>query len=700
MKKVLTVVLVLVAALSTAMAQNATDPVVFEIDGKPVYKSEFMKNFLHSIGKDPAAAPTACTYEKRQALEEYVRLYVNFRAKLADAYALGYDTMASLCKELKTYRDELSGGYLIDSATMWDLLHEAYERNQYVLHAAHILVPCAENALPEDTVAPYQHAMELYNRAVAGEDFYALAGEEMRQQRSNNPDPTVRQRADQINPTEGDLGCFTVFDMIYPFESAVYSMQPGEVHKPVRTIYGYHIIKLFERHKYYGKVTISHIWISDKDANASKRIRAAYEQLQGGEDFAKVAKNYSSDRGAGSKGSELTDMPCNQLPTEYIAAIADGMKPGDISKPFQSRYGWHIIKLIAQEEQPPFESMVPYYKSKMNRGERSKRPQHVYAEQCKERYGFEDYTTIRTSKKKNAPYAASLAAVRAVVTDTIFSAKFNYDSNQITDMRPLFRIGEKKYDSRDFARYLRQNRRVWRICDLDVFVADRYKDFIEAAVISYADERLEEENPEFRDLVEEYRHGLMIFAYNDRFIWGRAIKDTAGFAQFYEMAMPKHDIGDTAQAMYFWGERALVNVYSIFDSNCIAPEKAIKVVKKCVDKGTGSGGTRDALLKKLNQKRCRGENPVTVKTEVVEKEKQDLLLPGEWHKGIYTRPNGWGYKMLVVEKLIEPEAKSLKEARGYYLNDYQNYLEQEVSNALREKYHVVVHQDVVDEITY
>ncbi len=166
------------------------------------------------------------------------------------------------------------------------------------------------------------------------------------------------------------------------------------------------------------------------------------------------------------------------------------------------------------------------------------------------------------------------------------------------------------------------------------------------------------------------------------------------------MAMPKHDIGDTAQAMYFWGERALVNVYSIFDSNCIAPEKAIKVVKKCVDKGTGSGGTRDALLKKLNQKRCRGENPVTVKTEVVEKEKQDLLLPGEWHKGIYTRPNGWGYKMLVVEKLIEPEAKSLKEARGYYLNDYQNYLEQEVSNALREKYHVVVHQDVVDEITY
>ncbi len=67
-------------------AQKADDPVIFEINGKKIYKSEFMKEFLRSVGKDPSAAPTACTYEKRQALMEYVDLFVNYRVKLEDAY--------------------------------------------------------------------------------------------------------------------------------------------------------------------------------------------------------------------------------------------------------------------------------------------------------------------------------------------------------------------------------------------------------------------------------------------------------------------------------------------------------------------------------------------------------------------------------------------------------------------------------------
>ena len=699
MKKVLTVVLLLVAAMA-ATAQNAADPVVFEVGGKPIHKSQFMKEFLQSIGKDPAAAPTACTYEKRKALEEYVQLYVNFHAKLTDAYALGYDTSASLCQELKTYRDELAAGYLIDSLTMRELLREAYERSQYALHVAHILVPCAETALPQDTVGPYNHALELAVRARNGEDFYALAGEEMRNQRMADRDPLVRQRANEVNPYEGDLGCFTVFDMIYPFESAAYSMQPGEVSMPVRTKYGYHVIKLFERNKYYGKSNVAHIWVSDKVANPENMINVSYKQLVSGNPFPTVDKNYRSERGATARGSELGEMPCNQLPPEYVATIAAGMKPGDFSKPFKTRYGWHIIKLISKEECPDFESMVPYLKSRMTRGERSTRPQHIFAEQCKQKYGFDDYTQVKTSKKKNAPYAASLAAVRAVVTDSIFSARFNYDSNAITDMRPLFRIGEKKLNSRDFARYLKKNKKVWPICDLDVFVADRYADFVESEIIKYADSRLEQDNAEFRDLVEEYRHGLMIFTYNDRFIWGRAIKDTAGFAAFYAEAMPKHDINDSAQAPYFWNERARVYTFSIFDSACLAPAKAISILQKNMADNPGGDALRNALLKKVRTKKCTADNPVSMHFDLVERGNQELLQEGEWHRGIYGRPHRKGYDLVVVEQVMEPQPKALLEARGYYLNDYQNYLEEVVCNQLREKYNVKINQDVVDEITY
>lgn len=699
MKKLLTFVL-LAAAMATTMAQNTADPVVFEVDGKPIYKSEFKKDFLQSIGKDPAAAPTACTYEKRKALEDYAQLYVNFRAKLADAYSLGYDTLESLTKELKTYRDELASSYLIDSVTMMELLREAYDRSQYALHAAHILVPCAETAQPEDTLLAYNHAMELSARAKSGEDFYMLAIEEMRDQRMSSPDPAMRERAGEINPYEGDLGCFTVFDMIYAFESAAYAMRPGEVSNPVRSKYGYHVIKLFERNKYYGKSNVAHIWVSDKVENPEKKINGAYKKLMEGETFAMVAKNYSSDRGSATRGSDLGEMPCNQLPPEYVSTIAAGMKPGDISKPFRTRYGWHIIMLVSREERPPFESLVPYLKSRMTVGERSKRPQRIFAEQCKKKYGFVDYTQEKTSKKKNAPYAASLAAVRALVTDTIFSAKFNYDSNQITDMRPLFRIGEKSFNSRNFARYLRKTRKVYRHYDLDDFVADRYKEFIESEIIKYADSRLEQDNPEFRDLVEEYRHGLMIFSYNDRYIWGRAIKDSAGFAAFYEEAMPKHDINDPNQAVYFWNDRARVYTFSVFDSACLAPEKAIAVLKKSMDKNPSGEEMRNALLKKVRTKKCSADNPVRMQFDIVEKGSQGLLDDSEWHRNIYVHPHRKGYDLLLVEKVLEPEPKALLEARGYYLNDYQNYLDEMVCRQLREKYNVKIHQEVIDEITY
>lgn len=699
MKKVLTFML-LAAALSTAVAQTANDPVIFEVGGKPIYKSQFMKDFLQSIGKDPSAAPTACTYEKRKALEEYAQLYVNFRAKLADAYALGYDTLPALRKELKTYRDELATSYLIDSTTLKELLQEAYERSQYALHAAHILVPCGEAASAQDTEAAYNHAMELSLRARNGEDFYTLAQEEMRTQRMNSKDPLVRKRAEEDNPIEGDLGCFTVFDMIYPFESAVYAMKPGEVSQPVRTKYGYHVIKLFERNHYYGKANVAHIWVSNKAINPEKMINGAYRQLAEGDPFATVAKNYSSDRGSGAQGIDLGEMPCNQLPPEYVSTIASGMQVGDFSKPFKTRYGWHIIKLISKEECPPFESMVPYLKSRMTVGERSKRPQRIFAEQCKRIYGFEDYTKVKTSKKKNAPYAASLAAIRAVVTDTIFSAKFNYDSNQITDMRPLFRIGETNYNSRDFARYLSKHKKVWPISDLDIFVAERYKDFMEYELIKYADNRLEQDNPEFRDLMAEYRHGLMIFTYNDKFVWSRAIKDTAGFAAFYAEAMPKHDINDSAQAPYFWNERARVYTFSIFDSACLAPEKAISILQKKMSDAPGGEALRDALMKKVRTKKCKADNPVIVRFDLVERGSQDILRDGEWHTGIYGRPHRKGYDLVLVEKVHEPEPKALHEARGYYLNDYQNYLDQKVCSQLREKYNVKVHQEVIDEITY
>lgn len=697
-----------IAAFGGAMAQQPADEVLFDMNGKHYYKAPFMKEFLRSVGKDPAAAPTACTYEKRKALEEYVQLYVNFQAKLTDAYDLGFDTLPSLNKELASYRKELAAPYLIDSVTLQSLLHEAYERNHYVLHAAHILVPCAETDLPADTLKAYSHAMDLYGQIMSGTDFFTVSKNERRSQMLASRDPEVRAKADQLGPAEGDLGCFTVFDMIYPFETAAYALQPGQVSMPVRSRYGYHIIKLFERHEHYGKLQMAHIWIPDTDPKAEGKIHQAYNQIKAGEDFAKVAKNYSADRNTSRVGGLMAEMTPNQLPSEYIGAVASGMPEGAVSKPFQTRFGWHIVSLIKKESIPPFESMVPYYKSRMSRGERSTRPQHIFAEQCKSRYDFVDYTKVRVSKKKNAPYAASLAAVRALLTDSIFSAIFNYDSNQITDMRPLFKIGDRQFDSRQLAQYIYQTKKVRARCDLDVFVQNRYDEYVEAMLVKYADDHLERDNAEFAALMDEYRHGLMIFAYNDKMVWSRAIKDSLGFEDFYKQASAAKDYNDTNDAPYFWNDRARVHVYTILDSAQLESDKALKMVRKAQKKGWDSTRLMDAFAAKVRE----GRTYIAEEVRLVEKDHQQLLSASEWRLGTYVHaidsatkvanlPAGKdGYQLLVVEQLLQPELKSCQEARGYYLSDYQNYLEAENVKRLREKYNVVIRQDVVDEITY
>jgi len=695
MKKLFVTFLFTTILLGT-MAQG-TDPVVFEINGKPYRQSQFMKEYFRSIGKDAEQSLTT-TAEKRKAIADYANLYVNFQTKLADAYSMGLDTMSSLVKELAIYRKELAAPFLIDSATLQMLLREAYERNHYVLHAAHILVPCPENSLPEDTLKAYQHAMELYNQALSAPDFYTVAQQEMRLQRSTNADPMVRQKADEVSPTEGDLGCFTVFDMVYPFETAAYGMEPGQVHKPVRTRFGYHIIKLFDRYEYYGKVQLAHIWISEKEPSAKGKINSAYRQLQQGTDFGVVAKNYSHDNSTSHNGGLMPELAANQLPYDYVAQVAKGLKIGEYTEPFHSRFGWHIIKLVKQETMPDFESMVPYYKSRMTRGDRSTMPQHIFVEQCKEKYNFVDYTTTKTSKKKKAPYAASLDAVRALVTDSIFSAIFHYDSNQITDMRPLFKIGDKEYNSRAFARYIRKNKKVRLICDLDSFVVDRYHEFIDAKVLEYADSRLEQDNEEFRELIDEYRHGLMIFSYNDQTVWSKALKDTLGFENFYQETSKQHHFGDSADAVYFWNERAVVNSITVSDSTLLPKKKALKVVAKGLKKGWDREKMADEMSGKIRTKK---ENAVSSSPMILEKGNQEVLSEQEWKTGTYVHNlDSSSYQILMVERIAPPELKSRNEARGFYLNDYQNYLEEQNNAMLRKKYNVKVHQDVLNKIVY
>lgn len=693
MKKFISI-LMLTAFAVLAFSQKQDDPVMFEINGQSIRRSEFMKEFLQSIGKDPSAPKTACTYEKRLALEEYVELFANFRAKLADAYAQGYDTMPSLRKELGQYRNELASPYLMDSTTLNEILKEAYERNHYIVRAAHILVRCDQNATATDTLLAYNRAMELYNRALKGENFNELAwNEEQKTSMQMIKDEKLKK-----NPNAGELGYFTVFDMVYPFECAVYSITPGTISKPVRTRFGYHVIKLYDKKTFYGESKIQHIWVrGDQDTiRGRSKIMEAYQSLIGGDSFESVAKNYSDDRTTYNEGGRLPMLPVTKLPSEYVEKIANGMRDGEYTKPFHTQYGWHIVKLLHHEEIPSFEDMLPLYKQRLTRDLRSSKPKDRYIADIKKKYNFVDYTKIEGKGKKPK---ATLDPLIKIMNDSIYAHKWDYDTTAIKGANPLFSLNGKDYTLKDVAEYMKATQSVSVKRGYAEYVNQIYGQYIDNMVMKCADENLERDNPEFAALLNEYRNGLMIFAYNDENIWSKAIKDTSGFKVFYLLESAKKDINNPADSNYFWNERARTTVVKVANSSALAPEKALKIIDKAYKKKLSQSELR-TLLQKAVDKKSQVANPIDVSLEVYEEGHQKVLSRNEWRKGSYVHSEGTGYSIYVVEQIINPALKTSQEARGYYITDYQNEIERELNEHLRHKYHVKIYRDVVDETTY
>ena len=228
----------------------------------------------------------------------------------------------------------------------------------------------------------------------------------------------------------------------------------------------------------------------------------------------------------------------------------------------------------------------------------------------------------------------------------------------------------------------------------------RYEDFLDSVSIAYADSQLEKENPEFAELVDEYRRGLMIFNYNEKMIWTKAIKDSVGFADFYARESAKKDINKPEDSIYFWRTRARVAVFNVGDSRCLDSDKAVKVLRKAMDKNLSSADIQDALLKKVDRKKCTEETPVSYDVELLEQNRQKLLTDDQWKTGIYVVHSGKGYRLLMVQDILEPCLKGQMEARGYYLNGWQNEVEETLCKELRAKYRVKINHNVVDKIRF
>ncbi|MBR1766466.1 MAG: peptidylprolyl isomerase [Bacteroidales bacterium] len=696
MKKIFFLGLMGLMGLAPAAAQQNDNPVVMEVGGRQIREKEMMKDFMASVGNG-LVERKASEAEKRDALNEYVDLYAIFRAKLIDAHRKGLDTTEALYNELSRYRKDLAAPYLIDSTMEEKVMREAYERNHYAVHAQHILVRVRQDAAPEDTLAAYQRALDLRQRVLDGANFNTVAIEEVRRV---NPSA-------QVSPDEGNLGCFSVFDMVYPFENASYSLNPGELSMPVRSRFGYHIIRVLERVPFYGKVTIQHLWL--RDQRRSSEAEVAYNRLMEGTSFDIVARQ-SDDVSTADHGGYLFDATMRQLPPEYVLVISR-LQEGEVSKPFLTQYGWHIVKLVKREEIPPYDKMLPYYRQRMVRDPRGGESRRSFAAQARKKYNLVDYTTTpmpqptkkakgKKTKQEPVKMMASLDSLVAIVKPNVFDGEWRVKDSLLGDTTVLAEVGGRKYALRDVAQYILREQKVERVVEMNYYVRCKYDEFLDSVSIDYADSQLEKEHAEFAEVVEEYRKGLLIFNYNEVMIWRKALNDSVGFADYYARESAKKSISNPEDSLYFWRTRARAVEFYVEDGRCLDSGKAVKQLRKMLKKNKSSNEMRDALMAMVDGANCASAEPLVMSLDMLEQGRSTILADDQWKRGVYVSQHDNGYVIVAVQDILPPALKGQMEARGYYLNGWQNEVEQNLIQSLREQYGVKVNHNVVSKIRF
>lgn len=634
-----------------AQSQDYQDEVLMTIHDQKVTLGEF-ERIYNKNNSNPSI--------EQQSVEEYLDLFINFKLKVIEAEERGMDTTQAFLSEFNGYKKQLAKPYLSDKAEVEALVQEAFKRAQYDIHASHILIRLDEFAASEDTLKAYEKAILIRKRIINGEDFETVA-------KATSDDPSVKTNG-------GDIGWFTAFRMIYPFESAAYNTEPGSITMPVRTRFGYHIIKVLEKRPARGEVRVAHIMVltpetmSDNDRLQTKeKIEQYYDSLTAGADFSQMAIKYSEDRGSASRGGELQWFGTGRMVPEFENASFALKNAGDYSQPVQTSFGWHIIKLLEKRGVDDFERMKPELENMVTKSDRNIYSRKAMIERIKKQNNF-------TESPGNIDVFYSL------VDSSIFSKEWVLPQHAYGD-RVLFTLGDNEYTRNDFAVYLQANQG-GRAMDTRVYVNNRYTEFKDKSVLEFEENQLPVKYPEYKNLLQEYHDGILLFDLTDKMVWSKAVKDSAGLEKFYE----------ENKNNWLWGERIDATIYSCSDEK-VANKARTLLIKKS-KKNITPPQVVESMIKTFKDSSC-----IQTETGIFEKGANSLIDQMDWTKNISENIKDNDRIVLIVKnKIVAPEPRKLDEARGLVTADYQTYLEKLWIEELRGKYTIEVNRDLLSKI--
>ncbi len=638
--------LVILLIVITGVSQNKKD-ILLTIDEQPVYSSEFKSVFNKNLD--------LVIDETQKNVDGYLNLFIDYKLKLTEAYAQGLDNGEKFKTEFSGYVDQLSKNYIYDKRVTSKLVKEAYERGLEEIDVNHILIILQLNANPQDSLVAYNKIKSLKEKVINGEDFEALA-------RQYSEEPTANESA-------GGLGYFSVFQMLYDFETAAYNTKVGEISKITRTSFGYHILKINDRRLKRPKLNVSHIMIfSNKNAkveNPEERINELYALVMQGESFESVAKQYSEDRATAVKGGEIKTFGSGNLRAPLFEAAAYSIaEEGTILAPIESSFGWHIIRLNNKILPLSFEEQKSEIEKKVNSGARARIVTQAVNNKIKAKYGYQEGVSY-------LPYFANY------VSDSVFKRKWIYKPIPMNQDKVLYTIGDRDITFNDFAQFIeRKQKKSKRYKEKERLLLEFYNEFYNISLEDYFKFKLEMNNMEYSNSINEYRNGLLIFDAMEKNIWSVAKKDSIGLQKYYEDT--KND--------YMWKKRVDADIIST--SNESIANETIRLFKE--------GKNSIEIKEQLN---TEDKINVIVTSDIFEINRRELPENFEVKIGVsdlYSRENS---KVLVnVKEILEPSVKELDEVKGIVMSNYQLFVEKEWMKMLHEKYTIVINKKSLKKI--
>lgn len=619
------------------VAQQNNDPILLTIDGKEVSKSEFEQIFWKNKKENVT---------NKAELDEYMILFKKFKLKVAAAEELGLDTTSKFKSELAGYRAQLERPYLVDTTLNEALIKEAYSRIENEVKASHILIEVKKNSTPKDTLAAYNRILDVRNQILKKKISFDKAAVKF------STDPSAKQN-------KGNLGFFSAFRMVYPFENAAFNNKVGEVSMPFRTQFGYHIVKTDAVRKGRGKIKVAHIMIrvkedatSSEKENLKKKTQEIYQKIKSGEDYSKLAQEFSEDRNSARKGGEIGWINTGETFTEFDDA-AFGLKENNlISEPIKTPVGWHIIKRLDYKPVGSFEDMRSELKHKIQRDVRSQKTRAQFISNLKKEYGFIENKNLLQNFTSNKP------------------SKIDLKNNQ------LFSFANQSYSSEDFATYLAKNKKGRNMLNDEVIAI--YNKYVSNEIVEFEKTQLERKHPDFKALLKEYRDGILLFDITDKKVWSKAVKDTTGLKTFY----------NTTKQNYIWPDRTEGEIFS--SNNKTIAKKAYKLVKKGKIKS-------DSVINYLNK-----DSQLNIKLEsgIFETGEHTFLKNQTWKKGMNKiKLVDNKYVFCKIANNLPSQPKKLNEAKGLITAAYQEHLEKEWLSELEKKFSITVIDSVLYSIT-